>query len=435
MRYILSFIFFLSILNLNAQKTGTFYNSDISNFWKAYDKIVATKDTTLQLKYINELYIKPGTDGLKAIMEVREYTDRSYVDAINNFPKFWNSVRANTLRSGEYIKSLETEIAKLKKVYPALKPANLYFTIGALRTNGTTREGRILIGAELAMTDKNTVSSEFESNFGAARRRFFDSEPINDLVLLNVHEYVHTQQKPMVYNLLSQCLYEGIAEFVSVTASGKKSATPAIEFGHKNEKAVSDAFEHDMFRGNTTHNWLWSDSKNSFDVRDLGYYIGYAIAEKYYNKSKDKKAAIAHLIELDYENETEVEKLIDGTGFFSTSIKNLYSEFEKNRPTVVSVEPFLDKTTDIDSKTKEITIHFSRPMNKEYRGFDYGPLGENNVLSVRRLVGFSEDGKSITIETELTPDKQFQVLITNNFLSEDGYPLKAHLIDIHTAKE
>ena len=424
------------ISNIQAQKSSDlFISSDIANFWNAFDKIKSTEDTVLQYKYLNELFLDKGTEGLKAIMEARQYTAESYLEAIKKYPEFWNSIRKNTFKTPEFISELKADIVKLKAIYPDLKPANLYFTIGALRTNGTTRDGRILIGSELAMTDRNTVSSEFEEPFASARRAFFDSEPINDLVLLNVHEYVHIQQKPMVYNLLSQCLYEGIAEFVSVTATGKKSAAPAIDFGYKNEKAVRDQFEHDMFRGNKLQYWLWSDAKNKFNVRDLGYFIGYVIAERYYSKAKNKKEAIAYLIEMDYENETEVEKLIDGTGFFSASVKNLFNEFDKKRPTVISVEPFTYKTTEIDPKTNLITIHFSQPMNKEFRGFDYGPLGENNVLSVRRFAGFSEDGMSVTIETELSPDKQFQVLITNNFQSEDGYPLKAHLIDIRTAKD
>jgi hypothetical protein len=52
------------------------------------------------------------------------------------------------------------------------------------------------------MADKNTIASEFEGDLGIGRRTYFDSNPIDNLVLLNVHEYIHTQQNPAVDNLI-----------------------------------------------------------------------------------------------------------------------------------------------------------------------------------------------------------------------------------------
>jgi hypothetical protein len=37
-------------------------------------------------------------------------------------------------------------------------------------------------------------------------------------------------------------------------------------------------------------------------------------------------------------------------------------------------------------------------MNKERRGFDFGPLGEENALFVQQIIGFSEDGLQFTFE-------------------------------------
>lgn len=74
-------------------------------------------------------------------------------------------------------------------------------------------------------------------------------------------------------------------------------------------------------------------------------------------------------------------------------------------------------------------------MNTNHRGFDFGPLGENNVLRVKNVVGFSEDGKSFTFEVELKPDQKYQSLITNSFRATNGVNLKPYLIDIKTAVE
>ena len=434
MKLTLSVIFLLLTLNLKAQNNKELIvSSDIDNFWQAYDKINTTQDSALQYKYLDDLFLNKGTPGLKAIMEVKNYTAQSYINAIHNYPIFWASVRKNTMRSDEFVREMRSDIDKLKAIFPELKPAPIYFTIGALRTNGTISDGKILIGAELAMTDRNTISSEFEEPFASARRKFFDSEPINDIVILNVHEYVHTQQHEMVHNLLSQCIYEGVAEFVAITATGKRSPVPAIKFGKEHGKEVFAAFEKDMFRPSTLYKWLWGDVKNDFDVRDLGYYIGYAFCEKHYEKASDKKAMIKELINLDYNNEDQIEKFVNSTGLLSLPLSELYDNFEKGRPTVLKIDQFMTGDKNVNPDLKEITIHFSTEMNTQTRGFDYGPLGENHVLSVKSFKGFSEDGKSATLEVELKPSRQYQVLITNQFSDINGAPLKPFLIDIQTA--
>jgi hypothetical protein len=73
-------------------------------------------------------------------------------------------------------------------------------------------------------------------------------------------------------------------------------------------------------------------------------------------------------------------------------------------------------------------------MNPNQRGFEFGPLGEANALMVKKFIGFSEDGKTMTFEVALTGNKKFQIEITDKFRSLDGVPLVPYLIDIKTAQ-
>ncbi len=408
--------------------------NDIGNFWTAYDKIIDTADTIEQEKYLHELYLDKGTLGLAGIIQAKNYTPQDYLHVINNYPKFWASIRENTFKAKKISQELEIGIDKLKAVYPELKPVKIYFTIGALRSSGTTMDSLVLIGSELALTDKNSVTSEFPEQEGKWRRKFFDSNPIDNLVLLNIHEYVHTQQRPIVHNLLSQCLYEGVAEFVSVTAMEKPSSTPAISFGKKNETKVRRKFEEDMFRGDRTSSWLWSSSDNDFNTRDLGYYIGYEICERYYEKAEDKKLAIKEMIELDYRNEAEIEEFVDGSSFFSTSLENLYNNYNESRPIVVNIKPFENGNEEVNPNINQITVDFSKVMDERYRNFNLGPLGENHILSIKKFLGFSEGGKSVTFEVELEPNKHYQLTIGSGFRDENGTPLKPYLIDFKTSE-
>jgi len=433
MKKIICFLIFLVLTNaLLAQKTKQAYvSTDIDNFWIAYDKIIATKDSTQQYALLKEFYLDKGTKGLKGIIEVRNYSEKEFIDYITQNPKFWNSIRPNTLKVKSLYPKINANIKKLKKAYPDLKPSTIYFTIGAFRTGGTTQGNKVLIGSELSLADKTTIIDELPS----WRQSFYKTQnPLKELPLLCTHEYIHTQQKEMVENLLSMCLYEGVAEFISCKVTNTKSDAPAIEFGKANKKIVVDKFITDLFVMPNNYNWLWGENRNELKERDLGYYIGYEICERYYNLSKDKTKAIKELIELDYTNEKEVERIVNSTKLLPKTLEELYTEYENQRPKVVSILPFENGDQKVKAGIIQISINFSEEMDPNHRGFDYGPLGESNIYTFKQLVGWSNNNKTITIEVEVEPNKQYQALITNRFRSKKGIALKPYLIDFQTDK-
>lgn len=413
-----------------AQKfTQDFVSTDIDHFWIAYDNIINTRDSIKQYRLLNELYLSKATPGLKSIIEARNYKEKEFFDIITKYPKFWTSIKPNTLKVKAQYAKISADIKKLKNAYPELKPATIYFTIGAFRTNGTVDGNKILIGSELALANKNTIITEFPE----WRQPFYKTQnPISEIALLCTHEYVHTQQKELVENLLSMCLYEGVAEFISCNVTGKKSASPAIEFGKSNEKIVVEKFVSDMFTMQNNYNWIWGDNKNELKIRDLGYYIGYEICERYYNLSEDKQKAIKELIELDYKNEKEVGYIVNKTKLFPKSLEELYSDYEKQRPTVIDIAPFDNGNQHVKSGTVQISINFSEEMDINFRGFDYGPMGENHIYQFKKMIGWSNNDKTITIEVELEENKHYQVLLTNNFRNKKGFALKPYLIEFQT---
>ena len=124
-------IIFLSIIiGFTIQtRAQNVFSSDVDNFWKAYDKITKTKDSILQKKLLEDLYFSKGTEGLKAIRKARNYTSQDYINAINNYPKFWNSVRKNTLKSKRYQRDLNLGIEKLRKIYPLRRLDSINFLL------------------------------------------------------------------------------------------------------------------------------------------------------------------------------------------------------------------------------------------------------------------------------------------------------------------
>ena len=72
-------------------------------------------------------------------------------------------------------------------------------------------------------------------------------------------------------------------------------------------------------------------------------------------------------------------------------------------------------------------------MNTNARGFEYGPLGESNVLSVKRVIGFSSDKTSFSFEVSLLPNRQYQSTVVN-FRDSNNFPIEPFLIDFKTSK-
>src|SRR5574339_150676 len=107
-------LFFILLFTINlfspAQDTQNVFTSDINNFWMAYDSIQTTKDSLEQIRFIKTLYIDKGTKGLKAFMAARNYSAKLWVELIRKYPKFWNSIRPNTLTVKSYAAEIEMSI-------------------------------------------------------------------------------------------------------------------------------------------------------------------------------------------------------------------------------------------------------------------------------------------------------------------------------------
>src|SRR5581483_2014371 len=218
-RLLIVFIFYITAsLSAHAQNNQQVFISDIDNFWIAYDSIQPIKDTTRQIQLMQELYIDKGTDGLKLYMKVRNFDARRLVENINAHPRFWKSIRPNTLKIKPQQPVIETNIQQLKVLYPQLRPAKIYFTIGATRSAGTTIDSMALICSEITMGNKYTDVSEFPDKRLA---NFFKTQSTDNIVPVTIHEYVHTQQTTEGKVLLGECIYEGACDFITELVLGK----------------------------------------------------------------------------------------------------------------------------------------------------------------------------------------------------------------------
>lgn len=414
----------------NMAVSQRFYHDDVDRFWIAYQKIVGEKDSIRQLEILNSEYISKGSPGLSALFKARNYTDRELLKAILSYPKYWESIRSDSRSSRDFETDIVLALAKLKGLYPELGPVDVYFSVGAFRCNGTGVDGKVLIGAEMALTGPEADLSQMPDWI---LPYFLEMKPRKHLPLLCTHECVHTQQHRLVENLLCASLYEGIAEFVACKATGLESNIPAFALWNQRSEEILKQFQADLFNPDHFYHWLWGQNPNALQARDLGYVVGFKIAQSYWEKSKDKRQAIQELIELDYANDQAVETIVDASGLLDKTVAELNQSYEASRPTVISIFP-LEKTKVLKPGLHRFTIAFSEPLNGYNTGLDFGPLGETHSIKVKRVIGWGDDKKTWTFEAELEPERDYQLLISNNFRLDSGVRLKPYLIQLSTSR-
>ncbi len=416
----LTFLIFTLIFGVNEIFGQDFkkqiVTTDIDNFWFAYDQINKSSDSLERIKLINELYIDKATEGLKGLISVRRYQDYEFINNISNYSKYWNSIRGNSLYLLKGTEQIEKYLTKLKEIYPELKPANIYFSIGAFRTGGTYEGNKVLLGAEFMLAQKNAIIEELPERLQNTIKEYAPY----DIPLTAIHEYIHTQQKSWEnQSIIHLCVAEGVAEFIS-TLITEKTLSPPVNFGKQNAERVLERYMVEIFRNEDIWNWLWSENQNELKANDLGYYIGYEICERYYNNAKDKKKAIKDLIELDYSNEEEFAKLVDGTNFLPMTLKEIGIKYESMRPTVKRLVEFENGSKKVSSKLKTITVEFSEPMSNCCRSIDFDETEGVEHLVIKKHIGWSDDKLQYSFEVEELKPNTTYGLIISNFAKEDG---------------
>jgi len=296
------------------------HTDDIDRFWIAFDAVQATTDPDLQRTTFQSLYLDRGSPGLEAFMEAKGYTIDDWLQAIHRYPRFWTTIRPRTRLGTQALVRTQDHLARLKALYPNLRPAGVYFEVGALRSAGTTQADKVLIGVEMATGDDTVDVSEMAPGLQRFFRTYFASRPLDNLDLLITHEVVHTQQTGPRQDLLSQAVYEGVADFVAEQAAGRLPDLPYVAYGPDHDAAIKAAFRKDM-EGSDFSGWLYNGADGAFGVADLGYYVGYEIVRRYYERASDKSAAITRMIELDYSDPAAVRRFVAASGYFDEPVE------------------------------------------------------------------------------------------------------------------
>jgi hypothetical protein len=265
-----------------------FVTSDIDLFWAAYDKAKPENDLIV---YRDE-YLKKGSTGLQEFTRLRIGSSCNLVNAVGAAPKYYAALREPSLKVASYEKKTRTSFYKLKELYPAAVFPDVYFVIGRMNSGGTLSQKGLLIGVDM-----------FGKNEGVALDGLTDwqkavTNPTNRLPYIVAHELIHYQQKNSESNtLLARTLGEGVPDFVAELIAGDTINPHLHKYANPIERELWLEFKREMNAADVS-NWLYQGERAVTRPADLGYWMGYKIAESYYKNAKDKKQAIKDMLEI-----------------------------------------------------------------------------------------------------------------------------------------
>jgi uncharacterized protein YjaZ len=173
------------------------------------------------------------------------------------------------------------------------------FLIGRFSTGGTTSTSGMLVGLEFYAITSTTPLDELQ------QFQRDNVKPLDSLPVIVAHEHTHILQSRAAgltskssKTLLDQSLIEGSADFVAYLVTGANINGRLWSYAIPRESALWAEFKAAM-HGTDISRWLYNQGSATADrPGDLGYFIGYRIAEAFYNKTADKAVALRAIIEV-----------------------------------------------------------------------------------------------------------------------------------------
>jgi len=272
-----------------------FVTFDIGNFWRAYDLAARETDKAKRVAIFQTEYFDKGSPGLKDFLRLRIKSPENLVSTMDQMPKYYASIRPQTLQVQRMEKRMRAAFTKFKSIYPAAVFPDVYFLIGVTNSGGTTGPSGLLIGTE--MYGKTAKGSLDELS---AWLRVVVST-VDNVPAIVAHESCHYNQHyntaPDQRHLLGKALQEGACDTIGELISGRNINDHLKIYGRTHDAEIWRDFEADMYKPDYSK-WIYNATTVKDRPADLGYYVGYLITRAYYQHAKDKRQAVHDILNI-----------------------------------------------------------------------------------------------------------------------------------------
>ena len=272
-----------------------FVTSDIENFWRAYDLAANETDKAKRIAVFQTEYLDKGSPGLKDFLRLRIKSAETLVGTIDRMPKYYASIRPQTLQVQRMEKRMRAAFKKFKSIYPDAVFPDVYFLIGVTNSGGTTGPSGLLIGTEMYGKTAKTPMDELN----AWLREVLAS--VDNVPGIVAHESCHYNQHyntaPDQRHLLGKSLQEGACDTIGELISGRNINEHLKVYGKTHDEEIWRDFEADMYKPDISK-WMYNALAAKDRPADLGYYVGYLITQAYYRNAKDKRQAVHDILNI-----------------------------------------------------------------------------------------------------------------------------------------
>jgi hypothetical protein len=321
-----------------------FITDDLARFYAAFDQ-AAGQDSATRVRTFHDVYLKPGTPGLHdwAITRLASWDALAPILATRGWPmdrvgpvymrpvadtgrqafmrilvpladslaavtlerrtrewqRYYASIRPRVLAMDTargIAARIEDRLHALQRLMPDRPLLPAYFVVGQGNSGGTTGASGLLIGVEQGSAGPGTPLDELDE---ATRSMVGDKSPAVYTALV-VHEATHMlQARKQQASMLEAVIMEGVADYVAsrLVPDGGVLESGHQRFGRANEARVRAAFAADLRAGRDTDRWLYNYGTAGADwVPDLGYFVGFRIAQGYHTRHGGTDAALRRLI-------------------------------------------------------------------------------------------------------------------------------------------
>ena len=264
--------------------SSLFVTSDIPLFWGAVDR--APADSLAD--YLEREYLQKASVGVRSFIQGRILSAEDLAVVVRRDRARYDAARAGNVDIAKAEPEIRAAFRQLKAIYPPAVFPDVYFVIGRFNSGGTSSKHGLLIGAEM----------------------YPDPSKLPAIVS---HELIHFQQGYPSPMLLEHSFMEGSADFIGEMIAGKQINNDAHKYGMAHEAELWAEFRK-SFDSRTFFPWMYGRPTDG-KPNDLGYFIGYRIAQAYYNKAADKTKAIREIIEGDRAGPGAIRRMLAESGY------------------------------------------------------------------------------------------------------------------------
>jgi hypothetical protein len=269
---------------------------DVPRFWHAWTLAREAADVDARAAIYEREYLAKGSPGLREFQRLRIEDGRQLAATVDRHPRYYEALRIATTRAKESEAEVRDVLDALALAWPDAVFPEVYFLVGRMNSGGTLADTGLLIGLDMFGITGETPIDELGDWHRAVVR------PVAGLPAIVAHELVHYQQR---YDgakgsgtLLAIAINEGVADFVAERLAGATINAHVHEWAIPRERELWTEFRERM-HGEETKGWVYDANPGGGRPADLGYFVGYRIAQCHAARATHQVEALRGLFEID----------------------------------------------------------------------------------------------------------------------------------------